>query len=89
MKPSTRTRLAEISYAVGIAIAAGAWFFADELSWLVLAACLASFVGLLLVGSWLSPPFWWGKRKFTTPLTEPSHSTPAEPRASSRSTEST
>lgn len=77
MLPSTRTKLAELCLAVGSAIAFITWFFADQLSWPAILVCLGSFVGSLLLGAKLIPPFWWGKRRFTTPLIDPSHSASA------------
>ena len=78
MTPRTRTSLAELAFCAGMAIAFGTWFFAGDLSWATIFALLASFVALLVLGSFLSPPFWWGKRKFTTPLADSSHSATAE-----------
>ena len=77
MTPQTRVRLAELAFAVGAATAFGVWFFAGELSWFVIFAGLVLFAVLLVLGSLLSPPFWWGVRKFTTPFTEPLHSASA------------
>jgi hypothetical protein len=71
--PRTRRNLAELTFGAGMAIAFGTWFFAGELSWAVIFAFLLSIVVLLVLGCFLSPPFWWGKRKFTTPLTDSSH----------------
>jgi len=76
--PRTRTNLAELTFGAGLVIAFSTWFFAGELSWTVIFAFLALFVALLVLGSFLSPPFWWGRRKFTTPLTDSSHSATAE-----------
>lgn len=78
MTPRIRTTLAELTFGAGMVIAFGTWFFAGELSWAVIFALLVSFVVLLMLGSFLSPPFWWGMRKFTTPLTDSSHSATAE-----------
>src|SRR5213592_425911 len=59
-------------------IAFGTWFFASEFSWAAILAFLALFVLFLVLGSFLNPPFWWGKRRFTTPLTGSSHWSTAE-----------
>ena len=78
MTPRTRTNMAELSFGAGMVIALGTWFFASELSWAVIFALLVSFMVLLVLGSSLSPPFWWGRRKFTTALADSSHSATAE-----------
>ncbi len=73
MKPRTRTNVADallgLSLFGGLVayLSGGLWPIEYSFSLIGL-----SFAGLVL-GAVIRPPFWWGIRTFTTPVTDPSH----------------
>jgi len=41
------------------------------IEWALALLCVGAL--LCVVGAWITPQFWWGRSRFTTPLKEPSH----------------
>lgn len=73
MKADIRRDLAFLVQAVGAAVLVAAHFFSGAASLAVVVALVAVGLALVAAGALIAPPFWWGRRSFTTPLKDPSH----------------
>ncbi len=73
MKLGTRKTLADLLQISGGAGMAGAWLLNSALPYGVWLFLFGISVAFLIMSGVVCPPFWWGNRTFTTPLTDSAH----------------